>query len=162
VLCCGKHFPGHGRTLGDSHEVLPRAKASRAALAKTELVPFVAAIRAGIPALMSAHVVYPTFDPRNPGTLSSAICTTLLRRRLGVEGVLFTDDLGMHAVAGRATPEDLAPAAFGAGCDMLLVCQTADAARRAIDGLVRSVDRGVVPTARVVEAIGRIHALRRK
>src|SRR6266481_3803828 len=65
-LACGKHFPGHGASAGDSHFVLPRVRRSRRALAALELVPFVRAVAAGIPALMTAHVVYPALDPRRP------------------------------------------------------------------------------------------------
>jgi beta-N-acetylhexosaminidase len=160
VLPCGKHFPGHGRTFGDSHKVLPRVAASRAALAKVELAPFKRAIAAGIPALMTAHVVYPALDAKNPATLSRSICTTLLRERLRFGGVLFSDDLEMQAVAGRTAPERLAPAALAAGCDMLLVCQSLDVARRAIAGVEEAVTRGSLPAARVIEAIGRIQSLR--
>src|SRR5581483_1918224 len=64
VLPCGKHFPGHGASAGDSHFVLPRVRKSRRALAACELVPFARAARAGLPALMTAHVVYPALDPR--------------------------------------------------------------------------------------------------
>ncbi len=162
VLPCGKHFPGHGRTLGDSHKVLPRVTASRATLTKTELAPFARAIRAGIPALMSAHVVYPALDAKRPATLSPAILTTLLRTRLKFGGVLFSDDLEMQAVAGRAAPERFAPAALAAGCDMLLVCQSLDVARRAIGGVAEAIERGTLEPTRLVEAIGRIQVLRSK
>jgi beta-N-acetylhexosaminidase len=160
VLPCGKHFPGHGRTTGDSHKMLPRVKASRAALTKTELVPFVRAIRAGIPALMTAHVVYPALDPKRPATLSETIATQLLRRRLRFDGVLFSDDLEMQAVAGRAEPESFAPAALAAGCDMLLVCQSLEVAARAIHGVERAIECETLSPRRLAEAIGRIHALR--
>ncbi|MGH7893122.1 MAG: beta-N-acetylhexosaminidase [Candidatus Binatia bacterium] len=162
VLPCGKHFPGHGRTLGDSHKVLPRVSASRRALTASELPPFARAIRAGIPALMTAHVVYPALDATHPATLSAAICTTLLRKRLGFTGVLFSDDLEMHAVAGRITPERLAPAALAAGCDMLLVCQSLGIAERAIAGVEQAVESGALAPARVTEAALRIHDLRRR
>src|SRR5205823_4108710 len=72
VLACGKHFPGHGASAGDSHFVLPRVRRSRRALAAVELVPFARAVAAGIPALMTAHVVYPALDPRRAATLSPA------------------------------------------------------------------------------------------
>jgi beta-N-acetylhexosaminidase len=160
VLPCGKHFPGHGRTLGDSHAMLPRVKASRAVLVKNELVPFVRAIRAGIPALMTAHVVYPALDAKRPATLSPVIATDLLRRRLGFEGVLFSDDLEMQAVAGRAEPEEFATAALTAGCDMLLVCQSLEVAARAIRGVETAIERETLDARRLAEAIGRIHALR--
>jgi beta-N-acetylhexosaminidase len=161
VLPCGKHFPGHGRTLGDSHKVQPRVAASRRALTTTELVPFARAIRAKIPALMTAHVVYRALDPKWPATLSPAIATTLLRKGLRFTGTLFSDDLEMHAVAGRVTPEALGPAALAAGCDMLLVCQSIETARRAIAGVERALEDDVLSSERVVEAVGRVHALRR-
>jgi beta-N-acetylhexosaminidase len=162
VLPCGKHFPGHGRTFGDSHRVLPKVTAARATLSKVELVPFTRAIKAGIPALMTAHVLYPALDGKNPATLSPAIATTLLRQRLKFDGVLFSDDLEMQAVAGRATPEKVAPAALAAGCDMLLACQSTEHARRSIAGVEEAIDRGTLPASRLLQAIGRIQQLRAK
>jgi beta-N-acetylhexosaminidase len=162
VLPCGKHFPGHGATVGDSHHVLPRVPRSRRALATTELAPFVRAIRAGLPALMTAHVVYPALDPRRPATFSPAICRRLLRARLGFRGVLFSDDLEMRAVAGRRTPEEAAVAALAAGCDMLLVCRSQATARRAMLGVEAALAAGRLAAADVVAALGRIEALRRR
>src|SRR5438128_3521542 len=162
VLACGKHFPGHGASAGDSHFVLPRVRRSRRALAALELVPFVRAVAAGIPALMTAHVVYPALDPRRPATLSPAICRDLLRRRLGFRGVLFSDDLEMNAVAARSTPARSAVAALGAGCDMLLVCQSLDAARAAMRGVEEAVATGTLSATDVALALARIAALRRR
>ncbi|HLY39177.1 MAG TPA: beta-N-acetylhexosaminidase [Candidatus Binatia bacterium] len=162
VLACGKHFPGHGASVGDSHFVLPRVRRSRRALAAVEVAPFARAIAAGIPALMTAHVVYPALDPRLPATLSPTICQDLLRRRLRFRGVLFSDDLEMNAVAARATPAETAVRALLAGCDMLLVCQTVDAARAAMEGVERAVLDGRLPAERLATALGRIQALRRR
>jgi beta-N-acetylhexosaminidase len=162
VVACGKHFPGHGDTVGDSHHVLPRVLRSPRALAATELVPFVRAIRAGLPALMTAHVVYPALDARRPATLSPAICRRLLRERLGFRGVLFSDDLEMQAVAGRRTPEAAAVAALAAGCDMLLVCRSHATARRAMHGVEDALAAGRLAAADVVTALARIEALRRR
>lgn len=161
VVPCGKHFPGHGDTVGDSHHVLPRVRHDRARLDRVELPPFVAAVRAGFPALMTAHVVYPALDRSRPATLSPAIASDLLRRRLGFRGVLFSDDMHMHAVAGHRTPERAAVAALLAGCDMLLFCQALDVARRAMEGVERAVERQTLPAARVAEALGRIQQMRR-
>ncbi len=161
VVPCGKHFPGHGGTLGDSHHVLPRVTASRLTLQRIDLAPFVRAIDAGIPALMTAHVVYTALDPRRPATLSSRICRDLLRRRLGFRGGLFSDDLEMQAVAGRRSPETSAVAALAAGCDMLLVCQSLDAAVRAMQGVERAVERGILDARALTRSLLRIHALRR-
>src|SRR5262245_12233252 len=160
VVPCGKHFPGHGGTLGDSHFVLPRVRRSRRILLESDLVPFERAVRTGLPALMTAHVVYTALDPRRPATLSPRISRDLLRRRLGFRGVLFSDDLDMGAVAGRRSPERVAVAALDAGCDMLLVCQSLDAAVRAMHGVERAVERGTLDGRRVADALLRIHGLR--
>src|SRR5437867_1261048 len=162
VVACGKHFPGHGASTGDSHFVLPRVHRSRRALAAVDLVPFARAARAGIPALMTAHVVYPTLDRRRPATLSRAICTNLLRHRLGFRGVLFSDDLEMNAVAGRTTPGRAAVAALKAGCDMLLVCQSLGAARAAMRGVEDALAQGALAPEAVAAALARIEALRRR
>jgi beta-N-acetylhexosaminidase len=161
VLACGKHFPGHGASAGDSHFVLPRVRRSRRALAALELVPFARAVAAGIPALMTAHVVYPALDPRRPATLSPEICRGLLRRRLRFRGVLFSDDLEMNAVAARSTPARSAVDALRAGCDMLLVCQSLGAARAAMRGVEEAVARGTLRGQDVADALARIQALRR-
>src|SRR5947207_3018760 len=124
--------------------------------------PFARAVAAGIPALMTAHVLYPALDPRRAATLSPAICRNLLRRRLGFRGVLFSDDLEMNAVAARSTPARSAVAALRAGCDMLLVCQSLDAARAAMRGVEEAVADGTLPADGVADALARIAALRRR
>jgi beta-N-acetylhexosaminidase len=162
VLPCGKHFPGHGDTVGDSHLVRPRVRKSRAELERLELIPFRRAIRAGLPALMTAHVLFPALDPRRPATLSPLIARRLLRGRLGFRGTLFSDDLEMRAVAGRQTPGNAAVASLAAGCDMLLVCLSLATARQAIDGVVAALARGRLPTTDVATSLGRIESLRRR
>src|SRR6058998_1380974 len=144
VLACGKHFPGHGATVGDSHFVLPRVRRTRRELAATDLFPFARAAAAGIPALMTAHVVVPALDPRRPATVSSRICRDLLRRRLRFRGVLFSDDLEMQAMAGRRRVGRAAVEALRAGCDMLLVCQSLAAAREAIVAVENALSRGTL------------------
>ena len=161
VLPCGKHFPGHGATTGDSHFVLPRVRRTRRELARIDLVPFARAAAANLPALMTAHVVYPALDPHHPATQSRIICRDLLRRRLGFRGTLFSDDLEMNAVAARATPARRSLAALEAGCDMLLICQSLDAARQAIDGVAEALTTGRLDPRSVATSLARIEALRR-
>src|SRR5207244_4180699 len=160
VLACGKHFPGHGATVGDSHFVLPRVGRTRRELAATDLLPFARAAAAGIPALMTAHVVVPALDPRRPATLSAKICRDLLHRRFHFRGVLFSDDLEMQAMAGRWRPGRAAVEALRAGCDMLLVCQSLAAAREAIAGVEDALDRGRLDAAAIATSLRRIHGLR--
>lgn len=160
VLACGKHFPGHGDTVSDSHLELPRVDHGRERLERVELAPFAAAIRAGLPALMSAHVVYPALDPARPATLSRAIATDLLRDRLGFGGVLFSDDLEMRALADHHAVEESAVLAVEAGCDVLLVCSRRDFVERAHEALAREAERSPAFHARLRQAFERSRVLR--
>ncbi len=122
VLSCGKHFPGHGNTVKDSHFELPISQATLAELRKCELVPFNALIDAGLPMVMTAHVVYPHLDNANPGTLSPVILNGLLRTELGFDGVIVSDALEMGALSHIA-PGELESSALNAGVDLLLVAK---------------------------------------
>ena len=109
----GKHAPGHGRALVDSHFALPRVHAIDL---RADLLPF--AVNTDLPWLMTAHVVYAAWDPNLPATVSRAVLQGVIRRRLGFGGVLVSDDLEMHALSGR--PMERATAALAAGCDLAL------------------------------------------
>lgn len=160
VLACGKHFPGHGDTSVDSHVALPALAHDRARLDAVELVPFRAAAQAKLPTLMTAHVVCEGVDPGVPATLSARISTTILRDELGFEGVLFSDDLEMAAVAARYEVERSAVEAIRAGCDVLLVCKDEDLQDRAHEALVREVERDASFRDRCEEAARRALAAR--
>jgi beta-N-acetylhexosaminidase len=108
----GKHAPGHGRALVDSHMALPRLDDLQAA----DLRPFV--LNAALPWLMTAHIVFGSIDPANPATLSEAVIRDVIRGAIGFRGVLVTDDLSMKAVAEQ--PKDSARRALAAGCDLAL------------------------------------------
>jgi beta-N-acetylhexosaminidase len=161
LLTCGKHFPGHGDTATDSHLDLPVVERDRRTLRRTELPPFVRAIAAGIPMLMTAHVRYPALDDDRPATLSPSILTTLLRRRLGFRGVIASDDLEMRAIADRWGPGEAAIGALVAGCDLLLFCHRQDWLRTAVDAVERAVASGVLTERRIAESHRRITALLR-
>lgn len=111
----GKHVPGHGRALVDSHQALPRVDAADLS---TDLLPFTLLVH--LPWLMTAHIVYAAWDPHNPATLSPAVVQGIIRGRLGFGGVLVSDDLAMGAVAG--SPAERAVQALRAGCDLALYC----------------------------------------
>ena len=155
VLGCGKHFPGHGDTSTDSHFDLPTIEHGMDRLRQVELVPFVAAARANVDAIMTAHILVRAIDPHVPATLSRAICTDLLRRDIGFQGVLFSDDLEMKAVADRFPIEDSAVLAIEAGCDVLLVCRDEDAQERALDALVHRAESDPAFLERCSEAVRR-------
>lgn len=120
VAATAKHFPGHGDAAVDSHLALPVLAATRAQLEAVELVPFKAAISAGVAAVMSYHGVIRALDPQQPATLSPAVMTGLLREQLGFGGVCFSDALEMQAIAARFSPAEAVVRALEAGVDMAL------------------------------------------
>jgi beta-N-acetylhexosaminidase len=160
LLACGKHFPGHGNTDEDSHFALPIVDASRERLDAVELLPFREAIRAGIDMLMTAHLVARALDRERPATLSRAVATDLVRKELGFEGVLVSDDLEMKALSQDV--ESTSVEAIEAGCDMLLVCADEAKAARAHEALVRRAEASAAFRARCEEAVGRSLAARRR
>jgi beta-N-acetylhexosaminidase len=121
----GKHVPGHGRARVDSHLSLPVVEANHL---DADLLPF--ARNADLPWMMTAHIVYPAFDPNRPATLSPIVIDQIIRRRIGFQGVLVSDDLAMKALAGE--PADLALQALAAGCDLALYCSGAYAPTEAL------------------------------
>jgi beta-glucosidase-like glycosyl hydrolase len=115
---CVKHFPGHGRTTEDSHRALPVVSTDAGTLRDTDLLPFRAALAAGVPSVMTAHVAYPALDPEGrAATRSRRIVHDLLRLEMGFEGVVVTDALIME---GAGSPEAAMAEALAAGVDVLL------------------------------------------
>jgi beta-N-acetylhexosaminidase len=156
VVGCGKHFPGHGDTLADSHLELPIVRHDDERLRAVELAPFAGAIRAGIEALMTAHVLYPAWDEQLPATLSRRIAHDILREELGFAGLLVSDDLGMAAVADRCPIETLVVESLLAGVDHFLVREPAERQLRAFAALVTAAESKPAVRARVLESAGRV------
>jgi beta-N-acetylhexosaminidase len=140
VAACAKHFPGHGDTAVDSHLDLPRLGHDLERLREVELPPFRAAIEAGVASVMTAHVLFPRLDPERPATLSPAVMG-LLREELGYEGLVFSDDIEMKAVADRFSVEQCSLGALEAGVDAILVCSRADLRDEVLARLERAPDR---------------------
>lgn len=156
VLGCGKHFPGHGDTVSDSHLTLPVVPHGEARLRAVEFAPFRAAAAAGIEALMTAHVRYPAFEPDLPATLSRRLLTGLLREEWSYEGVVASDDLGMRAVADRWPIEDLAVEGLRAGIDLFLIRESRDRQEQAHASLVRAAESDGDLCARIEESAARV------
>jgi beta-N-acetylhexosaminidase len=160
VLSCGKHFPGHGDTTTDSHLELPRIDHPWERLEQVELAPFARAADAGVPMIMTAHVVFAAIDPTVPATLSPAVIEGVLRGKLGYRGVIVSDDLDMKAVAAHVGVGEAAVAAIRAGCDALLLCQDPDHQRQAEAALRAEVARDPGFAARIAEAAARVRAMK--
>ena len=154
MLATGKHFPGHGDTEQNSHLELARVNASAARLDSVELVPFRAAVQAGVRGIMTFHGQLPGLDSSSlPATLNPRIMTDLLRGRLGFRGLIITDALDMNGVLGKMTMAEVTQRAVVAGDDVLLMPTDIPGA---IDAIVEGVRRGMFPESRIDESVRKL------
>lgn len=160
VIATVKHFPGHGDTDMDSHLGLPVVRHDRARLDTIEFVPFAAAIKAGAPALMTAHIVFEAIDAI-PATFSKRILTDLLRHELGFDGVVFTDALNMRAIADRYGIGEAAISAKSAGADVMLPCGPLTPQIEAAEQLVRALEEGRLASDPFTATARRLDRLRK-
>jgi len=156
VLPVAKHFPGLGDTAVDSHQALSLAQSGDPSRTE-DLLPFSRALAAGVPAVMTAHLLVPEWDGNRPATLSPVALGTWLRGNLGFEGVVITDDLEMGAIAASLTAPQAGVAALEAGADLLLICTDWQKAWDTADSLAREA-----PPARAREAGARLARLRQR
>jgi beta-N-acetylhexosaminidase len=154
-LSSAKHFPGHGNVSVDSHLSLATVCGSQKELEAIELVPFRAAIAAGVSSVMPGHLNVPAFepDPSVPATISRNIMTGLLRDELKFKGLIVTDAMDMGGVTSQFAPGDAAVRAVEAGADVLLQLPLPDAAMASLEAAVKS---GRIPAARIDESVRRI------
>lgn len=121
ILPIVKHFPGHGDTAIDSHYSVPVVNANKAELKRTHLVPFAAAIKQGVPGIMTGHVMYPALDSKNVASFSKPILQDLLRQEMGFKGLIVTDSLDMKSATHFCTIAGCAVRSLQAGADMVLL-----------------------------------------
>ena len=161
VFCCGKHFPGHGDTSVDSHLGLPRVEKTLEELEEAELIPFRRCIEAGIPAIMTSHILFPNIEKETvPGTMSRTIITDLLKKRLGFRGLVFSDCLEMDAIqdyygTARGTVE-----AFRAGVDLAGISSTISLMREAAEAANRAAEAGELDMEELRQSVEKILAVK--
>jgi beta-N-acetylhexosaminidase len=156
IAACGKHFPGHGDTSTDSHHELPLVEHPPDRLDAVELVPFRAAIDAGVASIMTAHVLIPSLDEERPATLSPTVVEGLLRQKLGYRGLVVSDDLEMKAISSRYGIPEATVASIAAGCDAVLMCGSSQEPQmQALEAVVKAVESGALPVKRLEDAIAR-------
>ena len=162
VAACAKHFPGHGSTRLDTHDTLVTVEASLELLARRDLPPFTAAIKAGVRCVMPGHLRVPELTGDLPATLSAAALTGLLRGEWGFSGVIISDALEMRAVSGRYGIPEAAVRAAAAGTDLLCLGrdQSEDSYLAVRQALCAAVGTGRLPAARLEEAAARVADLR--
>ncbi|HSP14092.1 MAG TPA: glycoside hydrolase family 3 protein [Thermoanaerobaculia bacterium] len=155
LIATAKHFPGHGDVATDSHLEMPVLNVDRTRLEQVELVPFRAAIQAGVGAVMSAHMYVPSVEPEKnlPSTLSHAVLTDLLRGELKFQGLVITDAMDMHGITNTYKDEDATVRAFLAGADIILFPPHPDLAYNALKAAVQD---GRITAARLDESVRRI------
>lgn len=154
MLCCAKHFPGIGAAAGDSHEGAITIEATNEELETVDLVPFRAAIEAGVPMIMVGHVSLPNIvGDSTPAPLSSAVVQGMLRDSLGYTGIIVTDSLSMGAITDYYTLAEAAVAALKAGCDIPLMPERLD---EAYQGVLSAVQVGELTEERLDESLTRI------
>ena len=159
VLACGKHFPGHGDTAVDSHLGLPVVEKDRQALEACELRPFRRAVAAGIPAVMTSHVLFPQIETaRVPATMSRRILTGLLREELGFGGLIVSDCMEMQAIARFYGTVEGAAASLTAGADIVCISHTAALAARLAERLCAEAAAGARTQEELDASLGRIAA----
>jgi beta-N-acetylhexosaminidase len=160
VAATAKHFPGHGDTDTDSHVDLPVINSTKDHWEKVDAAPFRAAIEAGIDTIMSGHLKFPKIDPSGePGTLSPAILTGLLRKELGFTGVVVTDSLRMEGVRTMHPDERIPVLALKAGADQLLMPANLDVAIKSVLAAVRG---GELTEQRIDQSVLRILKVKRQ
>lgn len=162
LIACAKHFPGHGDTHLDSHFDLPMVEEELPRLRSRELVPFRAAVQAGIGAIMSAHVIFPALDEELPATLSPRILPQELRQGLGFDGVVFSDDMEMKAVHGRWDVPAQARLTTEATVDVLLCCKEPSLQIQMFDALVQLQEDDPAMDRACTTAVRRVQRLRER
>jgi beta-N-acetylhexosaminidase len=130
----GKHFPGHGGVVADSHHSLPEDERSLVDLQMKDLIPFERLMHNGLNGIMAAHVLYPQIDSQ-PAGFSKRWLSGVLRQVLGFQGAIFSDDLSMGGAEWAGDYPQRARMALRAGCDMVLVCNQPEQAARVVESL---------------------------
>lgn len=162
VFCCGKHFPGHGDTSVDSHLGLPSVEKTVEELEQAELIPFRRCIEAGIPAIMSSHILFPNIEKENiPGTMSRTIITDLLKKRLGFQGLVFSDCLEMAAIQKYYGTANGAVAAIKAGVDLAELSSRIDLMWETARVVNEAAERGEFDMEEIRESVEKILAVKR-
>ncbi len=156
IQTCGKHFPGMGAAECDPHHDLPVLHGTRDSFLASASMPFTA-LMPELPSLMIAHLLIPEIDAELPTSLSPALVQGFLRNQLGYEGVVFTDDLCMGAIAKRYSPAESAVLALKAGCDLPLVCHDVVTHLESVAAAIEALPANILePVARRVERF-RLH-----
>lgn len=161
VAAAAKHFPGIGRTGLDSHLDLPLVRAPRHVLDRFELPPFRAAVGTGVACIMLSHVIYEALDPDWPASLSALIAGGLLRREMGFDGVVLTDDLDMGAIERNFDAKTVFQRIVTAPIDFALICHNQEKMEQAFESLKKEFEGSARERERARASVQRILRLKK-
>lgn len=159
IITVGKHFPGHGAACADSHKTLPVIDLSYDELKNTHIKPFEEAIKADIPAVMAAHVVYPSIDKEVPASISKKIITDILINELNFSGITITDDMEMNGIKGFSKIEACINA-INAGVNMFIFRDTTKEIYELISELEQAVKEGFIKEEDINNSVNKILELK--
>ncbi|SDN44522.1 beta-N-acetylhexosaminidase [Psychrobacillus sp. OK028] len=162
VISVVKHFPGHGDTAVDSHKELPIIQKSLKDLHALELIPFMRAIDRGAEVVMVGHILLPKIDSTYPSSLSEKVITDILRKQLGYEGIIITDDMTMKAVLNTFEIGEAAVSAVKAGNDIVLIAHDYSNVIKAKEAILRAIEAGEITEQRIDESVKRILSIKKK
>jgi beta-N-acetylhexosaminidase len=158
VIAVPKHFPGHGGTDVDSHGKLPVIEIDKTTMQSRELVPFKAAVDAGLDAIMAGHIAFPKIDPSGlPATMSGYFLTDVLRKEMGFNGISISDDIEMQGyMSGKETLEECVITSFNAGLDVFVIGHTREIQDNVLNSLQDACSDGRISEERLNESVLRI------
>lgn len=162
VISVVKHFPGHGDTKADSHYELPYLNHDRKRLDTIEFVPFKKAVEYGVDGIMVSHIVLKNIDDKNPATMSKTVATDILRKEFNYNGVIFTDDINMGAIAKNYLLRDAVIKSINAGVDVIVSSKGCEETRLIIEIIKEALKEGSISEERIDESIERILKLKNK
>ena len=159
IIYCLKHFPGIGKRITDPHQEISSIDVSRETLEQEDLLPFKYIIenhQSDKFMIMVSHLKYPSIDEFNSATLSYEVMTELLRKELGYNGIIITDDLEMGAITNHNSFSEVGVKAIKAGADILLICHEYPHEQEVYNGLLKAVKNGEISEKRIDESVRRI------
>lgn len=162
IISVVKHFPGHGDTSVDSHVNLPVVNYDINRLNSFEFVPFKTAIQNGANAVMVGHILLPKIDNKYPSSMSYEIVTNILRKDLGFDGLVVSDDMTMGAITENYSIEEASVKSINAGVDLLLVCQKYENTENVLKALKEAVLNGTISKERLDNALYNIISTKKK
>ena len=162
IMAVAKHFPGIGRTIIDSHLALPTVDSDAQTLESRDLLPFRAAIEHGVAGIMLSHILYAQLDPQWPASLSPSIAGNLLRKRMGYEGIVMTDDLDMGAVLQHCDIRTAMGQVLAADVDLALICRNSPKVEAAFETILAALAVDPALRRRGRTSVDRILALKGK